>query len=87
MAGLIPDSFIEELLGRVVDPLGKPLDGNNDGTTGDDYMGQFTVTSSGGRVVSIPDMARGASQSVNVPNTASGLPIRVDNAGGVTLRP
>ena len=42
------------------------------------------MASSTDRVVSIPDIARGAGQPVNIPNAASGLPIRLDNAAGVT---
>ncbi len=60
------------------------LDGDGDWTPGGDFTTQFTVTSSADRTVSIPDVARGAGQPVNVPNTATGLPLRLDNADGVT---
>jgi len=66
------------------DTTGALLDGNADGAPGDDYTATFSVAVSSDRVVSIPDMARGAGQAVNVPNAVAGLPIRIDNAAGVT---
>ncbi len=66
------------------DGQGHSLDGDTDGTSGGDFSTQFTVVAGSGRVVNIPDFARGAGQSVHVPNAAEGLPIRIDNAEGVT---
>jgi len=68
------------------DAGGSVLDGDADWTPGGDFTAQFTVPTppADTRLVSLPDLARGASQSVNVPNTAAGLPIRLDNAAGVT---
>ena len=84
---LLPDTYAVTLKSGATgfrDLDGDPLDGNNNGTTGDDYTTSFTVASSTNRVVSIPDMARGAGQPVNIPNAASGLPVRLDDAAGVT---
>jgi surface-anchored protein len=66
------------------DQTGGLLDGNNDGTTGDNYVGTFTVSPSAAVVVSVPDFARGPGQAVNVPATATGLPLRLSDGNGVT---
>ncbi len=65
------------------DTAGNLLDGDADNASDGDLSSPFTVASSGDRIVSIPDMARGAGQPVNIPNTAPGLPIRISNADGV----
>jgi uncharacterized delta-60 repeat protein len=66
------------------DTFGNPLDGNGDGTTGDDYSGTFTVAPTTAAVVGLPDFARGAGQPVNVPATGTGLPLTISTANGVT---
>ncbi len=67
------------------DTGGNLLDGNGDGTPGDNLPATFTVASSAsGPVLSLPDFARGPGQPVNVPATASGLPVRLSNPAGVT---
>jgi hypothetical protein len=72
----------------VLDPVGiVGLDGNSDGTAGDDYEDSFTVGSDPVAVVYLPDFTRGAGQPVVVPATDAvvpkGLPIRIDDAIGV----
>jgi len=59
------------------------LDGDANGAAGGDYATSFTVSSTA-RVVSVPDFARGAGQPANVPATATGIPLRVSDAAGVT---
>ena len=69
------------------DTMANALDGDANGTAGDDYSTSFLVSSSGERIVSLPDFARGAGQDVNVPAAAAGgldLPISIDDASGVT---
>ena len=64
------------------------LDGNADGTPGDDYVTTFVVNNpSNSVIVTLPDFARGAGQRVNVPNTdaandtfTTGLPLRLYNS-------
>lgn len=66
------------------DTSGGLLDGNGDGTPGDDFVSTFTFAPTSGQVVGIPDFARGPGQSVNVPATSSGLPLRISDGSGVT---
>ncbi len=69
------------------DTNGNLLDGNADGTPGDNFVTTFVVNNSSNSVtVTLPDFARGAGQLVNVPNTVSandtftnGLPLRLYN--------
>ena len=71
---------------------GELLDGNGDGTVGDNYTTTFTVASySGDRIVSLPDFARGPEQSVDFSQTVIGdngldvgLPIRISDGTNVT---
>ncbi len=63
---------------------GELLDGNGDGTAGDDYVQSFSVSEPAGVVVSLPDFARGPDQGVVVPNTAAGLPVTLSDATDVT---
>lgn len=70
--------------GGVLTPGTYTVTVKNSGSEGDDFTGSFIVVQAPDRVVSIPDIARGAGQPVNIPNTASGLPIRLDNVDGVT---
>ena len=60
------------------DVNGVALDGNDDGTNGDNYVTTFTVAASTAVVVSVPNFARGpdSADAINVPNTStSGIPI------------
>ncbi|MBN2133619.1 MAG: hypothetical protein JW741_29225, partial [Sedimentisphaerales bacterium] len=68
---LEPDTYTVTLFSgaaRFREPSGGLLDGNADGTTGDDYQTTFTVAArpAGTVTVSLPDLARGAGQTVNV---------------------
>jgi hypothetical protein len=54
---------------------GQQLDGNRDGTPGDDYVETFTVGGLQPIVVSLPDFARGPGQPVTIPAYETGLPI------------
>ena len=61
------------------------LDGNGDGTGGDDFTGNFTIAAPAGNAVtlSVPDFVRGPAQDVNVPADATGLPIVISGGAGV----
>ena len=75
---LAPDTYTVTLRSAAngfQDTSGGLLDGNGDGTTGDNYTTTFTVAPSSARVVAIPDFARGPGQPVNVPATGTGLPL------------
>jgi hypothetical protein len=63
------------------------LDGNGDGTAGDNYTNTFTVAAPAAtaRVVSLPSFVRGPGQPVNLPtNLTIGIPVRLSNGQGVT---
>lgn len=65
-------------------PSGALLDGNSDGTPGDNYTASLPGVSSSVVVVSVSDLARGPDQGVDVPAGTAGLPLRLSNGGGVT---
>ncbi len=65
------------------DAGGQLLDGNADGTAGDDYTHTFAIAAPTGAVLSLPDFARGPNQPVNLPATASGIPLRISDAAGL----
>ena len=84
---LPPDTYtltLRSAANGFVDTFGGLLDGNKDGTPGDNYTTTFTVAPSSARVVAIPDFARGPGQPVNVPATAAGLPLTISDGTGVT---
>jgi hypothetical protein len=64
------------------------LDGNSDGTPGDDYTTSFTVGTSAAVAVTVPDFARGPDNThpITVPNNTAGngIPIALSNGSGVT---
>lgn len=61
------------------------LDGDGDGTPGDNHTGTFMVSPPPGAVVvGIADFARGPDQLVRVPATNTGLPLTLSNSTGVT---
>lgn len=65
-----------------------PLDGNGDGEAGGDFQKTFVVEASAARVVSLPDVARGSSQTVQTFDRATqtqsaGLPIFLEQSAGV----
>ncbi|MCL4207829.1 MAG: DNRLRE domain-containing protein [Pirellulaceae bacterium] len=68
------------------DTVGQSLDGNADGTPGDDYMGTFTaVADLNAVVVSVPDVTRGYGQPVNLPlNSTAGIPVTLSTGQNVT---
>jgi hypothetical protein len=61
---------------------GELLDGDNDGTPGGDYIANFTVAA-GAVTVSLPDVARGPGQLVDIPATSIGLPISISDGSSV----
>lgn len=65
------------------DLSGGLLDGDGDGTAGGDFSNSFAVTPAP-VLVSVPDFMRGPGQSVDVPATSMGLPLRLSNGSGVT---
>ncbi|HXG12217.1 MAG TPA: S8 family serine peptidase [Gemmataceae bacterium] len=62
--------------------IGDRLDGNGDGTPGDDYVTTFTVDPSPAVVVGVPDFAVGPGQPVP-PGDMAGLPVRLSDGNGV----
>jgi VCBS repeat-containing protein len=59
------------------------LDGNRDGTPGDNFIATFDVISVGSGIISIGDFMRGPGQAVDVPATGKGLPVTFSSLGGV----
>jgi len=59
------------------------LDGNGDGTAGDNFVGGFVVAASSAPRLSIPDFARGPGQPVNLPATGLGIPVTLTNGVGL----
>ncbi|MDD5388106.1 MAG: Ig-like domain-containing protein [Gallionellaceae bacterium] len=64
------------------DTGGQLLDGNGDGTGGDDYTRVLSVAPSNSAIVSIGELALGAGQSIA--STLGGLPITLLNGAGVS---
>ncbi len=73
---LATDSYTVTVTTGVTSTTGAPLSSN--------YSNTLSVTSSTAPVLSVPSFARGAGQTVNVPNTGSGIPVSISNATGVT---
>ncbi len=72
--------------GAFEDTGGQLLDGNSDGTGGDDYVGNFTVEAApaGARTVGVADFVRGPGQEVNLPASQTvGIPITISEGDGV----
>lgn len=64
---------------------GRNLDGNADGTAGDDYNGSFVVGAFTGATLSVADFARGPGQAVNVPAVTNGaLPLMLNTGSSTT---
>ena len=86
---LLPDTYtltVRSAANAFCDPNGATLDGNGDGTAGDNFVTSFNVTNQFQRTLSIPDFARGpdAGQAINLPNTAAlGIPVRIDDGSQV----
>ncbi len=66
-----------------VSATGELLDGDADGNPGGDFNRTFSI-SSDGVVIALPDFARGADQTVDVPADGMGLPLLISNGLGVT---
>jgi hypothetical protein len=84
---LAPDSYTATLRSGadgIRDLLGGFLDGNADGTFGDNHVATFSVVSSAAVVVSVPDFARGPGQVLNLPVASLGLPLQLSSSAGVT---
>ena len=85
---LVPDTYtltLRSAANGFRDLSGGSLDGNGDGTPGDNETTTFTVAPSSARIVAIPDFARGPGQAVNVPAaTGNGLPLTISDGTGVT---
>ena len=86
---LDPDTYTVTLRSTAngfVDTVGQPLDGNADGTPGDNYAGTFTaVADLNAVVVSVPDFTRGYGQPVNLPlNSTAGIPVTLSTGQNVT---
>jgi hypothetical protein len=67
-----------------------PLDGNNSGVPGTNFVGTFNITSPP-VAVGVPAFARGPSQTINLPNNTgnnismtNGTPVNISNGAGVT---
>ncbi|WP_157204478.1 cadherin-like domain-containing protein, partial [Methylomonas koyamae] len=60
------------------------LDGNADGTAGDNYLKLFTVANANTAVLSVGEIARGPGQSLANPATNFNFPITLENAAGAT---
>ncbi len=68
------------------DTNGNLLDGDGDGTPGDDFVTTFVVSNpSDAVVVSLPDFARGPGQVVNGTDGTDGIPVRLLNEGSATV--
>lgn len=66
------------------DAAGVALDGDADGTGGDDWLGSFGVTRGNAVTVGLADTARGAGQVLGVAIGDTGLAVRLSNGAGVT---
>ncbi len=84
---LVPDTYTLTLKSGATQlhaATGGLLDGDGDGTGGDDFVATFPVALFDGPIVSVADFARGPGQIVDVPGGASGIPISLSNGAGVT---
>lgn len=66
------------------DATGVALDGNADGSAGDDWLGSFNVTRNNAVTVGLADTARGPGQVLGVAIADTGLAVRLSNGAGVT---
>ena len=67
----------------VLSAAGGQLDGDGDGTVGDDYFALLDLRGTGDGVVSAEDFMRGPGQPVDEPTASVGLPVLFESAGGV----
>ncbi len=88
--GLLPEGAyaltLRSAANAFQDQAGMLLDGDQDGIAGGDFTTMFTVqpVAPGTVVVGLPDFARGAGQTVQVPATETGLPIQLSDGSGIT---
>lgn len=89
--GLLPaDNYTVTLRSAAdgfVDPFGRELDGDGDGTAGGDYAGAFTVQAVAPDevVLSVPDFVRGFGQAVNLPHVGdAGFPVMLSTGQDVS---
>ncbi len=86
---LEPDTYTATLRSATdgfVDVDGILLDGDGDGTAGDDFMQSFVVAAPPVNTVTLglPDVVRGPGQDVNIPaNETTGLPVTLSDGSGV----
>ncbi len=86
---LAPDNYTVTLRSAVdgfIDATGQLLDGNDDGTEGDDYVDTFAVPEAvpNSVTISIPDVVRGPGQDVNLPaNETTGIPVSISEGTNV----
>ncbi len=85
---LVNDTYTVRLrsaLNGFRDTSGGLLDGNSDGTAGDDYVATFRVDNPSNAVIlSVPDFARGPGQAVTlVAGSSVGIPLRLSDGTGV----
>ncbi|MCA9136619.1 MAG: FG-GAP repeat protein [Planctomycetales bacterium] len=89
--GTLPDDTytvtLKSGIHSVISDVGGLLDGNHDGSAGDDYQQSFTVANGSKRVLSLGDFSRAQSQTIDLtPSTLDDLsyPIRITQADQVT---
>ena len=86
---LAPDTYTVTLRSAAdgfEDTAGLLLDGNGDGTAGDDFNSTFTVAEPAANsvTVGIPDVVRGPGQEVNLPaDTAAGIPLTISEGTNI----
>ncbi|MBP6899056.1 MAG: S8 family serine peptidase [Burkholderiaceae bacterium] len=66
------------------DQAGVALDGDANGTGGDDWLGSFSVARGAALSVGLADTARGPGQVLGVAIADTGLAVRLSNGAGVT---
>ncbi len=87
---LAPDTYTVTLRSAnngFQDIAGNLLDGNSDGTPGDDFTSTFVITSGPANevLVSVPDFTRGFGQTVDLPTNAdAGIPVTLSTGQNVT---
>lgn len=66
---------------------GEFLDGDANNIAGGDFVTTFTISTPAANavVVSVPDIVRGRSQAVNLPESAAGFPVRLSQGSGLTF--
>ncbi len=88
--GVLPDDTYTVTLRSATngfqDTNGNLLDGDGDGTPGDDFVTTFVVSNPPNAVVvSLPDFARGPGQAVNGTDGTDGVPVKLLNEGSATV--